>query len=159
MNPPTEQVARDNRVREKIVPPTQTAESAREKPLSSDEKQLKKPSWDPSEHPDYHDMPVAEKQYGYQEDFEQLVKALSADSYMADVSELGYSMHIQLPRELLEDLEKISEVERTKGGVVAPSLCAGNDPESADRIFGGALKAGSRTNKKRASILMLALLL
>ncbi|GAB3529282.1 ATP-dependent Lon protease [Photobacterium alginatilyticum] len=117
VNPPTEQVARDNRVREKIVPPTQTAESAREKPLSSDEKQLKKPSWDPSEHPDYHELAVTEQQYGYQEDFEQLVKALSADSYMADVSELGYSMHIQLPRDLLEELEKISQVERTKGVV------------------------------------------
>lgn len=117
VNPPTEQAARDNRVREKIVPPAQTAESSREKPLSSEEKQLKKPSWDPSEHPDYHELPVAEKQYGYQEEFEQLVKALSADSYMADVSELGYSMHIQLPRDLLEELEKISQAERTKGVV------------------------------------------
>jgi len=117
VNPPTEQAARDNRVREKILPPTQAPESAREKPLSSEEKQLKKPSWDPSEHPDYRDQPVTEKQYGYQEEFEQLVKALSADSYMAAVSDLGYAMHIQLPRELLEELEKISETERTKGVV------------------------------------------
>lgn len=117
VNPPTEQVARDNRVREKIVPPTQTAESAQEKPLNSDEKQLKKPAWDPSEHPDYHEAAVREQQYGYQDDLEQLVKALSADSYMGDVSELGYSMHIQLPRNLLEELEKISETERIKGVV------------------------------------------
>ncbi|WP_299017200.1 ATP-dependent Lon protease [uncultured Photobacterium sp.] len=115
VNPPTEQVARDNRVREKIVPPTQTTESAREKPLNSEEKQLKKPSWDPSEHPDYTELPVAEQQYGYQDDLEQLVKALSADSYMKDVSELGYSMHIKLPRDLLDELEKISDTERTKG--------------------------------------------
>ncbi|MCW8329554.1 ATP-dependent Lon protease [Photobacterium sp. SDRW27] len=117
VNPPTEQAARDNRVREKILPPTQAPESAREKPLSSEEKQLKKPSWDPSEHPDYHELPVSEQQYGYQEEFEQLVKALSADSYMADVSELGYSMHIQLPRDLLDELEKISQTERTKSVV------------------------------------------
>ncbi|MEJ2764454.1 ATP-dependent Lon protease [Photobacterium sp. MCCC 1A19761] len=117
VNPPTEQAARDNRVREKIVPPTQTPESAREKPLSSDEKQLKKPAWDPSEHPDYHEAAVREQQYGYQDDLEQLVKALSADTYLRDVGELGYSMHIQLPRNLLEELEKISEVERIKGVV------------------------------------------
>ncbi|PSW19308.1 ATP-dependent Lon protease [Photobacterium sanctipauli] len=117
VNPPTEQAARDNRVREKITPPAEMAASAREKPLSSDEKQLKKPSWDPSEHPDYHDPVVAEKQYGYQDEFEQLVKALSADSYMADVTDLGYSMHIKLPREVLEALEAISANERTKGVV------------------------------------------
>ena len=115
VNPPTEQAERDNRVREKIVPPTQAAESAREKPLSSEEKQLRKPSWDPSEHPDYGESQISEKQYGYQQELEQLVKALSADSYMSDVSELGYSMHIKLPRELLEELEKISQTERTKG--------------------------------------------
>ncbi|WP_064606275.1 hypothetical protein [Photobacterium sp. J15] len=117
VNPPTEQVARDNRVREKIVPPNQAAESAREKPLSSEEKQLKKPSWDPSEHPDYNELPVAEKNYGYQEDMEQLVKALSVDTYTKDVSELGYSMHIKLPRDLLDELEQISDTERTKGVV------------------------------------------
>ncbi|MDX1302683.1 ATP-dependent Lon protease [Photobacterium sp.] len=116
VNPPTEQTARDNRVREKIVPPSQSPESPREKPLSSEEKQLKKPSWDPSEHPDYSELPpTAEKQYGYQAEFELLVKALSADSYLAEVTDLGYSMHIKLPRELLEQLEKINQTERTRG--------------------------------------------
>jgi hypothetical protein len=118
VNPPTEQAARDNRVREKIVPPTQAAESPREKPLSSEEKQFKKPAWDPSEHPDYSELPeTIEKQYGYQDEFELLVKALSADSYMAPVTELGYSMHIKLPREILDQLEQISNNERTKGVV------------------------------------------
>ncbi|WEM42408.1 ATP-dependent Lon protease [Photobacterium sp. DA100] len=117
INPPTEQTARDNRVREKIVPPTEMQSSARERALSSEEKQLKKPSWDPSEHPDYQHPAVEEKHYGYQEAMERLVKALSADSYMADASDLGYSMHIKLPRELLEALEQISQSERTKGVV------------------------------------------
>ena len=116
INPPTEQTARDNRVREKIVPTTEMQSSAQERALSSEEKQLKKPSWDPSEHPDYKQA-VEEKHYGYQESMEMLVKALSAESYMADVSGLGYSMHIKLPRELLEELEQISQSERTKGVV------------------------------------------
>ncbi|KHT65272.1 ATP-dependent Lon protease [Photobacterium gaetbulicola] len=117
INPPTEQTARDNRVREKIVPTTEMQSSAQERALSSEEKQLKKPSWDPSEHPDYQHSAVEEKHYGYQDAMERLVKALSADSYMAGVSDLGYSMHIKLPRELLEALEQISLSERTKGVV------------------------------------------
>ncbi|MDD1820898.1 ATP-dependent Lon protease [Photobacterium sp. ZSDE20] len=87
-----------------------------ERALSSEEKQLKKPSWDPAEHPNYQQA-VEEKHYGYQESMEMLVKALSADSYLADVNDLGYSMHIKLPRELLEALEQISQFARTKGVV------------------------------------------
>ena len=116
INPPTEQTARDNRVREKIVPTTEMQSPAQERALSSEEKQLKKPSWDPSEHPDYQQA-LEEKHYGYQESMEMLVKALSAESYIADTSDLGYSMHIKLPRELLEALEQISQSERTKGVV------------------------------------------
>ena len=117
INPPTEQTARDNRVREKIVPTTEMLASAQERGLSSEEKQLKKPAWDPSEHPDYQHHTIEEKHYGYQESMELLVKALSADTYMGDVSDLGYSMHVKLPRELLEALEQISQSERTKGVV------------------------------------------
>ncbi|KXI23967.1 hypothetical protein [Photobacterium sanguinicancri] len=118
VNPPTEQAARDNRVREKIIPATESMPSPHGKPLTSEEKQLKKPSWDPSEHPDYSELTEdSVKQYGYQEDFEKLVKVLSADTYLKDSKDLGYSMHIKLPRDLLDELEKISTTERTKGVV------------------------------------------
>ncbi|KLV05726.1 ATP-dependent Lon protease [Photobacterium ganghwense] len=117
VNPPTEQVARDNRVREKIVPPASMAAAGQEKPVTSEEKQMKKPSWDPSEHPDYSDLPGSEQHYGYRDELEQLVKVLSADRYMADSKDLGYAMHIKLPRELLEALALISQAERTKGVV------------------------------------------
>ncbi|GHA43678.1 ATP-dependent Lon protease [Photobacterium aphoticum] len=116
INPPTEQAARDNRVREKIVPPAELASATAEKRLTSDEKQLKKPAWDPSEHPDYQDAAAA-KHYGYQQELEQLVSALSADRYMGDVSELGYTMHIKLPRALLEELAAYNEADRTRGVV------------------------------------------
>lgn len=115
VNQPTDQAARDNRVREKIVPLTESAASAGEKPLSSEEKQLKKPSWDPSEHPDY-DMPDAPLS-GYQEDIAQLIMVLSASHYLDKDSMLGYSMHIKLPRALLEQLDRINQNERTKGVV------------------------------------------
>ncbi|MGF1685243.1 ATP-dependent Lon protease [Photobacterium japonica] len=116
INPPTEQAARDNRVRDKIVPPTESTAAQPEKRLTSDEKQFKKPGWDPSEHPDYHDA-IAAKRYGYQQELEQLVTALSADRYMAADSELGYSMHIKLPRALLEELAAFNDADRTRGVV------------------------------------------
>lgn len=116
VNPPTDQVARDNRVREKIVPLTESNAAANEKPITSEEKQLKKPSWDPSEHPDYgkQDDEILK---GYQEDIARLVDLLSASNYLEKDSALGYSMHIKLPRELLEQLDKINQNERTKGVV------------------------------------------
>ena len=116
VNPPTDQVVRDNRVREKIVPLTESSAAADEKPITSEEKQLKKPSWDPSEHPDYgkQDDEILK---GYQEDIARLVDLLSASNYLEKDSALGYSMHIKLPRELLEQLDKINQNERTKGVV------------------------------------------
>ncbi|KDM92327.1 hypothetical protein [Photobacterium galatheae] len=115
VNPMTEQAARDNKVREKVRPATASLASGSEPSLKGDEKQMKRPGWDPSEHPDYESQDVAHHQgYGYQQDFEQLVLALSADSYLKDVSELGYSMHIRLPRALLEELGKISQMERVR---------------------------------------------
>lgn len=116
VNPPTDQVARDNRVREKIVPLAASSAAADEKPITSEEKQLKKPSWDPSEHPDYgkQDDEILK---GYQEDIARLVDLLSASNYLEKDSALGYSMHIKLPRELLEQLDKINQNERTKGVV------------------------------------------
>ncbi|KJG01372.1 hypothetical protein [Photobacterium angustum] len=116
VNPPTDQVARDNRVREKIVPLTESNAAADEKPITSEEKQLKKPSWDPSEHPDY-DKQDDETLKGYQDDIARLVDLLSASNYLEKDSALGYSMHIKLPRELLEQLDKINQNERTKGVV------------------------------------------
>ncbi|KJF81267.1 hypothetical protein [Photobacterium angustum] len=116
VNPPTDQVARDNRVREKIVPLTESNAAADEKPITSEEKQLKKPSWDPSEHPDY-DNQDDETLKGYQDDIARLVDLLSASNYIEKDSALGYSMHIKLPRELLEQLDKINQNERTKGVV------------------------------------------
>ncbi|MCG3885238.1 ATP-dependent Lon protease [Photobacterium leiognathi] len=116
VNPPTDQVARDNRVREKIVPLTQSSAATGEKQLSSEEKQLKKPSWDPSEHPTY-DQQEDEILKGYQDDIARFIEVLSASNYLDKDSALGYSMHIKLPRELLEQLDRINQNERTKGVV------------------------------------------
>ncbi|WP_256383494.1 ATP-dependent Lon protease [Photobacterium toruni] len=114
MNPLTGQVARDNRVREKIIPVDEGRAATAESPLSAEEKQRNKPGWDPSEHPDY-SQSQAKLFAGYQQQFAQIMRVLSLDNYFAPTVELGYSMHIELPRELLAQLALISDSERTKG--------------------------------------------
>ena len=115
-NPLTDQVARDNRVREKIVAVVESSAATAENALSAEEKQRNKPSWDPSEHPDYAQS-QAKSLKGYQQQLAQIVQVLSLDNYVPPEQPLGYSMHIELPRELLVQLALISASERTKGVV------------------------------------------
>ncbi|WP_235604359.1 ATP-dependent Lon protease [Photobacterium kishitanii] len=116
MNPLTDQVARDNRVRDKIVPVVESRAAAAENALTAEEKQRNKPSWNPSEHPEY-SQSKAKFFESYQQQLAQIVRVLSLDNYVTPEHELGYSMHIELPRELLEQLALISASERTKGVV------------------------------------------
>ncbi|WP_325891373.1 ATP-dependent Lon protease [Grimontia sp. NTOU-MAR1] len=123
VNPPTEQVARENRVREKIVPPRQPNASAEEKPVTQEEKQLRKPSWDPSEHPDYTDVikqnPRQFEGSGFaaHETLSQLSAMLSSGSYVPQ-NENGYAMRIKLPKEILDKIDELKASQRT-GAVVA----------------------------------------
>ncbi|CZF84409.1 hypothetical protein GCE9029_04384 [Grimontia celer] len=122
VNPPTEQVARENRVREKIVPPSQANATAEEKPVLSEEKQLKNPSWDPSEHPDYADLEQNPRQFnggGFaaHETLSQLTNMLSSGSYVPQ-NENGYAMRIKLPKEILDKIDELKASQRT-GAVVA----------------------------------------
>ncbi len=116
VNVPTEQVARDNRVREKVVPATQITESASEKALSSEEKQLKKPSWDPSEHPNYNDSPVNQFDFRTDSELDRLIHVLSSGSYFDDDAS-GYTMRVKLPKDVFEKLEQYSASNRIKGVV------------------------------------------
>ncbi|STO55808.1 ATP-dependent Lon protease [Grimontia hollisae] len=123
VNPPTEQVARDNRVREKIVPPRQASASAEEKAVSQEEKQLRKPSWDPSEHPDYTDIAQQNPHHfgdnglAAHESLSQFSAMLAGASY-APPDDNGYAMRIKLPKEVLDKIEQLKASQRT-GAVVA----------------------------------------
>ncbi|MBV7298700.1 hypothetical protein [Enterovibrio paralichthyis] len=122
VNPPTEQVARENRVREKIVPARQPNASAEEKPVTQEEKQLRKPSWDASEHPDYAELSRQPRQFdGAQfaahETLSQLSSMLSSDAYVPQ-NENGYAMKLKLPKEVLDKIEALKDSQRT-GAVVA----------------------------------------
>nr|WP_232312839.1 ATP-dependent Lon protease [Enterovibrio coralii] len=122
VNPPTEQAARDNRVREKIVPTKQLEASAEEQSVNKDEKQLKNPSWDPSEHPNYADITQKQNEfsggeYAAHETLSQLSAMLSSNSYVPQ-NENGYAMRIKLPKEILDKIDELKDSQRT-GAVVA----------------------------------------
>lgn len=117
VNPPTEQVARDNRIREKITPTKQAFANTQEQPLKQEEKQFKKPAWDPFEHPNYSSLTQKSKAFSGSEftadnDF-HLNDALYSKDY-----ENGYSMKMKLPKEVLDKLETMRSYRRT-GAVVA----------------------------------------
>ncbi|WP_413113172.1 ATP-dependent Lon protease [Thaumasiovibrio sp. DFM-14] len=121
VNIPTEQTARDNRVREKVRPTAQATASAKERALRSDDKQHQRPSWDPSEHVDYqpaNHQPADLLSLAYAEgsDLAHLAQLLSPNTYLGDQSQ-GYTLRIKLPREVLEKLEQFSFAMRVKGVV------------------------------------------
>ncbi|MCG7496788.1 ATP-dependent Lon protease [Vibrio sp. Of7-15] len=118
VNIPTEQVARDNRVREQVIPPTQLNATERERVVSTEEKQLKKPSWDPSENPDYAILEDEQTQgehpiYGKDDDLSRLAQALSIDTFSRDQGK-GYTMRFKIPQEILDKLEELGEMERRR---------------------------------------------
>ncbi|RXJ73046.1 ATP-dependent Lon protease [Veronia nyctiphanis] len=118
VNPPTEQVARDNLLREKIIPPRQLTESMAEKPANLAEKQRKKPSWDPAEHQDY-GLPDTDNESPYSHAFpysEYLLGGsfVSGDSF---TSSHGYTMRFSLPESLTEKLQEMEKFEKTRAVV------------------------------------------
>lgn len=122
VNPPTEQVARDNRVREKIVPPRQPSAVAQESSVSQQEKQLRKPSWDPAEHPDYLELTKRPRESLGGEFSPKEAQTHFSTTHSSDANvpsnKNGYSMRLKLPQEVLDKLEDLRRFRRT-GAVVA----------------------------------------
>lgn len=121
VNLPTEQVARDNRVREKIIPPRQIVATPPESVITKDEKQLRRSSWDPSEHPDYTELTKKPREFlGGEFTAENTLKKSS--TVVSDLQlphkENGFAVRLKLPKEVLERLEELRSYRRT-GAVVA----------------------------------------
>lgn len=122
VNPPTEQVARDNRVREKIAPLRQPAAITPERLISQQDKQLSKPSWDPAQHPDYLELTKRPREFlggdfSPKEAHSQFSAPRANDTNIPN-KEKGYSMRLKLPQEVLDKLEDLRRFRRT-GAVVA----------------------------------------
>lgn len=118
VNQPTEQVARDNRVREKIIPPRQASATAQERAVSPDEKQLRHSSLDLPEQPDYLELAKKTPEFQTEDITDDETVNLSLSDVKKPNADNGYAMRLKLPKEVLERVEEIRRFRHT-GAVVA----------------------------------------
>ncbi|MBB1313690.1 MULTISPECIES: hypothetical protein [Aliivibrio] len=120
VNLPTEQVARENRAKMPVAPTTKMSKATSEKAIKGDDKQYKRDSWEPSDHPGYDvteekeaPKPHIGTLYDIDDDLAKLARLLSLDTY-AQGEGTGYTMRFSLPKELLERLAEMGKMVRRR---------------------------------------------
>ncbi|MCW8333351.1 ATP-dependent Lon protease [Vibrio sp. SCSIO 43135] len=105
VNVQTEQAARDNKVREPIIPTVELAKTNAERKVKADDKRRKQSSWDPSEHPGYETENDSEVAESYHEDpkdtLERLFSLLALETY-SEKQGKGYAMRFRLPKCIID---------------------------------------------------------
>lgn len=107
VNVQTEQAARDNKVREPVMPTVELVKSNSERNVKADDKRRKRSSWDPAEHPDYevvteHDAPPSHHEERNSE-LDRLFELLALASYSEEQGKEGYAMRFRLPKRIIDD--------------------------------------------------------
>ncbi|MFV0447411.1 MAG: ATP-dependent Lon protease [Vibrio sp.] len=106
VNVQTEQAARDNKVREPVLPTVELARSNSERNVKADDKRRKRASWDPSQHPDYDVVTEHEAQSSYQQErhseLDRLFELLALSTYSEEQGK-GYAMRFRLPKRVIDD--------------------------------------------------------
>ena len=98
VNPQTEQVARDNKVREPIIAPVELARTNAERRINEDEKRRKRSAWDPAEHPEYE---TEEEDSQPHNPVENWFRLLSLNIYSQSQGK-GYAMRFRLPKKIVD---------------------------------------------------------
>ncbi|MGF1721764.1 ATP-dependent Lon protease [Vibrio kyushuensis] len=105
VNVQTEQAARDNKIREPVVPTAELVKSNAERKLKADDKRRRRSSWDPSEHPSYDteaDGEVTEPQSEEPKSvLERLFSLLALNTYSKKQGK-GYAMRFRLPKHIVD---------------------------------------------------------
>ncbi|MYM60812.1 ATP-dependent Lon protease [Vibrio sp. OCN044] len=105
VNVQTEQVARDNKVREPVNPTVALTKSNAERQVKADDKRRKQSSWDPAEHPSYEASEEEDVKPTYHENpndtLDRIFKLIALDSYSKDQGK-GYAMRFRLPRYIID---------------------------------------------------------
>ncbi len=107
VNVPTEQVARENRIREPVTPTVHLSKTSAEKKIKADEKRRKQTSWDPSDHPQYDiddeaEIDVSTDHRAPESELERLFKLLALASYSKDQGK-GYTIRFRLPKHVIDE--------------------------------------------------------
>ncbi len=105
VNVQTEQAARDNKVREPVIPTLALAKSNAERRINSEDKRRRNAAWDPSEHPNYNpddDHAIHAHQRGSPDSpLDRLFELLALASY-SDQQGRGYAMRFRLPQRIID---------------------------------------------------------
>ncbi|MEF1308705.1 ATP-dependent Lon protease [Vibrio mytili] len=103
VNVQTEQVARDNRVREPVTPTMALAKTNAERKVKGDDKRRRQSAWDPAEHPDYEVDVDVETEYHEEanDTLDRLFNLLALSSY-SDTQGKGYAIRFRLPKRILD---------------------------------------------------------
>jgi len=105
VNVQTEQAARDNKVREPVMPTVGLVKANSERGVKADDKRRKRSSWDPSEHPGYEVVTEHEAQTTYHEEqkseLDRLFELLSLGTYSEEQGK-GYAMRFRLPKRIID---------------------------------------------------------
>ncbi len=132
VNVQTEQAARDNKVREPVLPTVELVRTNSERNVKADDKRRKRTSWDPSEHPDYDVVTEHEAQSSYQEErhseLDRLFELLALSTYSEEQGK-GYAMRFRLPKRVIDDAVTAGKMARRRsvikyhyGHAVAPNI-------------------------------------
>lgn len=107
VNVPTEQVARENKIREPVTPTVHLSKTSAEKKVKADEKRRKQAIWDPFEHPEYDiddgaEIDVSTDHKEPESELERLFKLLALASYSKDQGK-GYTIRFRLPKRVIDE--------------------------------------------------------
>ncbi|WED21941.1 ATP-dependent Lon protease [Vibrio sp. JC009] len=130
VNVQTEQAAHENKIREPIVPTVELTKSNAERRITADDKRRKRPSWEPSDHPDYELENETSTSSSYSEEPEdtlsRLFRLIALQTY-AEKQGMGYTIRFRLPKRLLDAAIIQGKMERRRtvisyhyGHAVAP---------------------------------------
>ncbi len=102
----TEQIARDNRVKEPVAPATQLEKTKAERKIKSDEKRRRSAAWDPAEHPEYEVGTEAQMEASEHKppksQLERLFDLLALATYSNQQGK-GYTIRFRLPRHIIDE--------------------------------------------------------
>ncbi|MDC0610022.1 ATP-dependent Lon protease [Vibrio sp.] len=106
VNVPTEQTARENKIREPVTPTVQLTKTSAEKKVKAEDKRRKQTAWDPSDHPGYDidsesDVDITTGEAEPESELERLFKLIALATYSKEQGK-GYAMRFRLPKHIID---------------------------------------------------------
>lgn len=126
-NIPTEDVARENAIRDKVPELKKLTKIAREKRVKKGDKDFQDTSWDPSQHPGYHhNNPLEEALHDLIDQHEDVIDAhslygivrrlLSTSTYIK-ANKYSYKISYHFPNNIAKEIKHLAQLARTNAAI------------------------------------------